>query len=145
KLGLTFAYGAKMYFAAPSGLGRYPAAVGDGFDDRRRAQAKLSPGIVLSALRELSAMALLLLGFEDGLDAVDHGLRIELAADDLVGAVGEYGDAVVADEDHFLIGTVRLYFAAELLGGGDASVALDIDDDEGILAGLCQFQALVER
>jgi len=87
----------------------------------------------------------LLLALEDGLDAVDHGLRVELAADDVVGAVGEDGDAVVADEGHFLIGTVGLDFTAELLGGGDASIPLDIDDDKGIFAGLGKLQAFVER
>jgi len=49
----------------------------------------------------------LFLALEDGRDAVDRGRRIELAADNVVGAVGEDGDAVVADEGDFLIGTMR--------------------------------------
>lgn len=86
---------------------------------------------------------ILLLGLEDGLDAVDHGLRVELAADDLVGAVSEDGDPVVADEGDFLIGAMLLDFATELLGGGDAPVALDIDDDKRVFAGLSELQSFV--
>src|SRR5262249_7796858 len=71
----------------------------------------------------------LLIGYvgHDGTDAFGEGGGVELGADDLVGAVGEVGDAPVADEGDELLGLRGFDLGADMLGTFDAAVAFDID------------------
>jgi len=70
-------------------------------------------------------------GFRDhGGHPRDECLGVELGADNLVGAVGEQGDAPVADEGDELAGMDGLDLGAEALGVGHGGFAFDVDEDE---------------
>ena len=68
--------------------------------------------------------------FEGLADAGDEGGGVEFGAENLVGAVGEDGDAPVAEEGDELVVMRGLDFGAEPLGGVDALFAFDVDEDE---------------
>ena len=67
---------------------------------------------------------------EGSADAFDEGGGVELGAEDFVGAVGEDGDAPVAEEGDELVVMRGLDFGAEPLGGVDALFAFDVDEYE---------------
>lgn len=69
---------------------------------------------------------------EDSVDAFDEGPGVELGAEDLVGTVGEDGDAPVADEGDELAGMSGPDGGAEGLGVVDAGDPLDVNQDEGV-------------
>jgi len=72
---------------------------------------------------------------EDILDAGDESSRIELGADDVVGAVGEEGDAPVADESHKLTAVPRLNLGAKVLRFGYAFLTFHVDQHKRVRAG----------
>ena len=67
---------------------------------------------------------------EGSADAFDEGGGVELGAEDFVGAVGEDGDAPVAEEGDQLVGVRGFDLGAEALGVADAFFPFDVDEDE---------------
>jgi hypothetical protein len=65
--------------------------------------------------------------------ALGEGGRVELGAEDFVGAVGHDGDAPVADEGDQLLGLRGLDLGAEMLGLWNAGLSFDVDEDEIIV------------
>ncbi len=79
---------------------------------------------------------------EDVADALNEGFGVELRADDLVRAVGEDGDAPVADEGYELIGVGGFDLGAEGLGDMDAGLAFYVDEDEVVWAAIENYDRL---
>ena len=61
---------------------------------------------------------------------VREGLRVELGADDLVGAVGENGDTPVADKGDELTGLHCFDLGAHVFGVGDTGLSFDVDQNK---------------
>jgi len=80
-------------------------------------------------------------------DALDEGGRVELRAHNLVRAVGENGDAPVADESDELPGLRRLDLGAHVLGVRNAALPFNVDQDKVVGAAPEQGQsfAVAER
>ena len=61
---------------------------------------------------------------------VREGLRVELGADDLVGAVGHNGHTPVTDEGDKLPGLRSLDLGAHMLSFGYAGLSFNVDQDK---------------
>ena len=83
--------------------------------------------------------------FDHSANTLDEGSGIELRAYDVIGAVGEDGDAPVAEEGDELVGVRGLGLRAEALGGVNSLFAFDIDEDEVVGAALEHHETVSAR